>query len=330
MANARAFGFQLAVACCCCMVAAACAVGSGATEGSRAAPKRPWEELEGAHFRWVSAQCVDGPLDLARQGFERTLLAERDSERPGVALPALSFTYETQLAQPQCVSTEVWSISKDADGADGADGIGGADATQWQWNFVLDTAVALPPGAPCGPGLPQGNERGTLNLNGDTLEEVRFGSAFCRGFDVRFVYRRIPARPPTQAELIRLYVAHWNRRDAAAVAALFAQHGTLSEPFSRSTDGLPTRHEGRAQIERWLSDAFVSVPWFALQLSAIETLDEQGQSLALWRYFDPKLAEPLQGRNLFVLAGGEIFASELQLVSEPVAATVGGVARPPN
>jgi hypothetical protein len=262
-------------------------------------------------------------LDLARQGFERTLFAERAGERPGVALPALRFTYETQLAQPQCVSTEVWSLSKDATAASGP-------ANANQWNFVLDAAVPLPAGAPCGPALPQGDERGTLNLTGDMLEEVRFGSAFCRGFDARFVYRRIPERPPTQAELIRLYVAHWNRRDAAAVAALFAQHGTLSEPFSRSADGLPTRHEGRAQIEHWLNDAFASVPWFALQLGAIETLDEQGQSLALWRYFDPKLAEPLQGRNLFVLAGGEIFATELQLVSDPMAVPSAPRPRPPN
>jgi hypothetical protein len=78
------------------------------------------------------------------------------------------------------------------------------------------------------------------------------------------------------------------------------------------------RHEGREAIEAWLTSAFNSVPWLALQLRDVETLDERGQVLATWRYFDAKLAEPLAGRNLFVLAGEEIFATELQLVSEPV------------
>ncbi|MEY4581311.1 MAG: hypothetical protein RL701_6014 [Pseudomonadota bacterium] len=263
----------------------------------------PLDALEHASFRWVSAQCVDGALDLARQGFERTLATERVGSQ-------LRFTYETQLAQPQCVSTEVWSLTPEAAG---------------QWGFAADAAVTLPPGEPCGATPPQGVEHGVIHVTGDTLEELHFGSAWCRGFDARFVYQRIPAHPLTESELIRHYVAHWNRRDASAIATLFAQNGSLSEPFSRSQgdNGLPVRHEGHEQIEAWLESAFESVPWLALQLSTIETLGEyqheHGQSLALWRYYDPKLAEPLQGRNLFVLAGGEIFATELQLLSEPVA-----------
>ncbi|MET0386342.1 MAG: nuclear transport factor 2 family protein [Polyangiales bacterium] len=280
-----------------------CAIAIGLA-GCASAPARPdgrstpLEALDHATFRWVSAQCVDGVLDLARQGFERTLSTELIGSR-------LRFTYETRLAQPQCVSTQVWSLSPEDAG---------------QWRFSADADVRLPADAPCGAALPQADEHGVVNLNGDVLEELRFGSAWCRGFDARFVYRRIPERPLAQAELIRRYVAHWNRRDPSAIAALFSQNGSLSEPFSRSPDGLPVRHEGRPQIEAWLQSAFESVPWLALQLNEIETLDEQGQSLARWRYFDPKLSEPLQGRNLFVLAGGEIFATELQLVSEPVPA----------
>jgi hypothetical protein len=286
----------------CCILVCACAGGTTPA----AAKSGPLSELDGASYRWVSAQCVDGALDLARQGFERTLSSELLGSR-------LRFTYETRLAQPHCVSTEVWSLAPDRAGAG-------------QWQFVADADVRLPADAPCGAALPLGVEHGVVQVTGDTLEELRFGSAWCRGFDARFVYRRIPQRPLGQAELVRRYIAHWNRRDASATAALFAQNGTLSEPFSRSSDGLPMRHEGRAQIEAWLRSAFDSVPWLALQLNEIETLDEPGQTLALWRYFDPKLAEPLQGRNLFVLAGGEIFATELQLVSEPVPAP----SLPPN
>ena len=53
-------------------------------------------------------------------------------------------------------------------------------------------------------------------------------------------------------------------------------------------------------------------------LTGIEALDGNGQALASWVISIRPLAEPLTGRNLFVLAGGEIFATELQLVSEPV------------
>jgi hypothetical protein len=293
---ARRAASGLAAYGCALVVVCLCACTGGTPVRSSPGPVR-LEAFDRANYRWVSAQCVDGVLDLARQGFERTLSTERLGSR-------LRFTYETRLAQPQCVSTEVWSLSPDA-------GAG-------QWQFVADADVRLPVETPCGAALPTGVEHGVVQVTGDTLEELRFNSSWCRGFDVRFVYRRTPDRPLGQAELIRRYVAHWNRRDARAIAALFAHNGTLSEPFSRSSDGQPIRHEGRVQIEAWLRSAFDSVPWLALQLSDIETLDEQGQSLALWRYFDPKLAEPVQGRNLFVLAGGEIFATELQLVSEPV------------
>jgi hypothetical protein len=32
---------------------------------------------------------------------------------------------------------------------------------------------------------------------------------------------------------------------------------------------------------------------------------------------DPHLSEPIVGRNLFVVAGGEIYETEIQLVSDP-------------
>lgn len=271
----------------------------GASGSSSANGTSPLQLPERSNYRWVSAQCVDGTLDLARQGFERTLLLEQ-------AGAGLRFTYETRLAQPACESTEIWSIQPDK-----ASGL---------WQFVSDADVRLPPDAPCGAPVPVESGRGLVVAYGETLEELRFSSPWCRGFDVRFIYQRVPAPALTQRELVRRYVAHWNRRDPRGVADLFASNGTLIEPFSLSSDGVPVRHEGRASIETWLKQAFTSVPWLAIQLREIETLDERGQMLALWRYFDPKLAEPLMGRNLFVLAGDEVFTTELQLLSEPVPA----------
>jgi hypothetical protein len=256
--------------------------------------------LDHARFLWVSAQCVDGVLDLAKNGFERTLVSEVHGN-------GLRFTYDTRLAQPDCVSTEVWSLQPEAAG---------------QWRFVPESEVRLPADAACGAAT-QSAGQGVIQLHGDTLEELHFGSGWCRGFDVRFVYRRVPEVTLTRDQIIRRYIAHWNRRDAHAVAGLFADQGLLVEPFSRSGDGMPVRHEGRAQVEAWLSQAFGSVSWLALQLTDIEPLEDANQSLALWRYFDARLAEPLAGRNLFLLAGGEIFTTELQLVGEPVPAAAG-------
>ena len=283
------------MALCSALLVAAC---GGSSPSAQSALTTRWDAFERGHFRWVSAQCVDGALDLARQGFERTLSTE-------VAGDVLRLTYDSRLALPQCVSTEVWSARPEAAG---------------QWQFEPGADVRLPADAPCGAAMSQSLGHGLFELSGDRLEEVRFNSPWCRGFDARFVYRRVPAPPLSQAEIVRRYVAHWNRRDAQALAGLFAHTGSLIEPFSRSSDGLPVRHEGRQAIAAWLDGAFRSVPWLALQLREVETLDERGQVLATWRYFDPKLAEPLAGRNLFVLAGEEIFATELQLVSEPVPA----------
>ena len=264
----------------------------------------PLQLPDHSSYRWVSAQCVDGPLDLARQGFERTLLLEQ-------AGAGLRFTYETRLASPAaCESTEVWSLKPES-------GTG-------LWQFSSDAEVRLPPDAPCGAAVSIAAGRGLVVVYGDTLEELRFNSSWCRGFDVRFIYHRIPAPALTQHELVRRYIASWNRRDARAVASLFASNGTLIEPFSPAGDGAPVRHEGRVAIETWLQQAFASVPWLAIQLRDIETLDERGQVVSLWRYFDPKLSEPLLGRNLFVLAGDEVFTTELQLLSEPVPASAAG------
>lgn len=282
----------------CCVLFACCGWACAGVQPGAQSPElgaASLSVLDGARFMWVSAQCVDGVLELAKTGFERSLRTE-------VHGSSLRFSYDTRVVQPDCVSTEVWTLDPEAAG---------------QWQFSPGAQVSLPAGAPCGAAA-DAVGHGVIQLSGDTLEELRFGSAWCRGFDVRFVYRRVPNVELTNDQLIRRYVAHWNRRDASAVAALFAEHGQLIEPFSLAADGTPARHEGRAAIEAWLSSAFATTPWLSVQLRSIEPLRETGQTLAVWNYRDARLAEPFAGRNLFVLAGGEIFATELQLLTEPV------------
>jgi ketosteroid isomerase-like protein len=254
----------------------------------------PVSALASSRWTWLSAQCVDGGLTLDPLGFERTLDSDVRGNR-------LLLTYDTLFVDPICVSTEVWSLSPVAGG---------------QWWFSPEARVTQPPRAPCG-AHEDAARQGVLRMTGDTLEEIHFGSEWCRGFDVRFSYRRTSPQALDAQQLVRRYLAHWNRRDPRAVASLFASEGVLVESLSRSPDGAPVRHEGRANVEAWLADAFATTPWLAMQLTDIDVRSES-QATATWRYMDARLAEPVEGRNLFVLAGGEIFATELQLLSSPV------------
>jgi ketosteroid isomerase-like protein len=253
----------------------------------------PLSALANSRWTWLSSQCIDGGLMLDPQGFERTLDSEVRGNR-------LLLTYDTQFVEPTCVSTEVWTLNPVAGG---------------QWWFSPEARVTLPVRATCG-AREDAPRQGVLRMTGDTLEEIHFGSEWCRGYDVRFLYRRSATQVLDAQQLVRRYLAHWNRRDPRAVASLFASEGVLIESFTRSPDGGAVRHEGRANVEAWLADAFATTPWLAMQLTDVDVRSES-QATASWRYMDARLAKPVEGRNSFVLAGGEIFATELQLLSAP-------------
>lgn len=253
----------------------------------------PLSTLADARWIWLSAQCVDGGLALDPLGFERTLTSELRGDR-------IVLTYDTELAEPFCTSTEIWTLTPLAGG---------------QFWFKPEARVTLPAGVQCG-AREDAPRQGVLRMTGEMLEEIHFGSAWCRGFDARFLYRRAASVQLGAEQLVRRYVAHWNRRDPRAVASLFAEDGQLLEPFTRSADGSLVRHQGRTNVEAWFADAFATTPWLAMQLTEIEPRGE-GQVIASWRYMDARLAEPVSGRNLYVLAGGEIFATEVQLLAPP-------------
>jgi ketosteroid isomerase-like protein len=282
------------------------AVGCNAASAEPATPtlgntQLALQRLDGARLTWVSSECVDGTLDLAHDGFERTLHTELHGS-------TLSLVFDTVLAVPACRSTEVWSA---------------APAPGGEWTFTPEAVVALPSDAPCGARAERG--RGVLRMTGDTLQDVRFASSWCRGYDARFTYRVVPERALEPQELLRRYAAHWNRRDAAAVAALFAQDGVLIEPFSATTDGAPKRHEGRAAVRDWLGRAFVSTPWLGLALDEVQAQESPAAYVVRFRYMDARLAKPVAGRTLFVVAGHEIYSAELQLLAEPVPLRAPGV-----
>lgn len=279
------------------LVCSGCSTGASRRPVAEPAAPLPISAMTDTRWTWLSAQCVDGSLSLDPLGFERTLRSELRGNR-------LILTYDTSLAEPPCTSTEVWTLTP---------------VSGNQWWFSPDARVTLPAAATCG-AREDAPRQGVLRMSGDTLEEIHFGSAWCRGFDARFSYRRAAPEQLDTEQIVRRYLAHWNRRDPRAVASLFAADGLLVEPFTRSNDGSPVRHQGRANVEAYLTDAFASTPWLAMQLTGIE-LRSESQATATWQYMDARLAEPVSGRNLFVMAGGEIFATELQLLTPPVPRT---------
>ena len=158
---------------------------------------------------------------------------------------------------------------------------------------------------------------GELHFAGDTLEIVTQRSPWCRGYDAHFIYRATPVLELEGPELVARYVAHFSRGDAAALAALFESHGALIESFSASRDGQPTRHEGRAAIRAYFERVFTSARWHAARLIALSPGDDANVIIADFEYMDSELQEPLRVRSSFVLAGGEIFESDTQLVTDP-------------
>jgi hypothetical protein len=269
------------------------------------APESPWQTLgarergglAGSRWVWLDAECSDGALELGSVGLERTLGVEI-SPRGVVQL-----TFDSELAASGCSATSVWSVTPTQRAA--------------RWRFAPEAVVALPPDGRCGADEREATE-GTLRMLGDVLEVVVYRSQWCRGFDARFLYRRSTPDQLTPRALAARYIAHWNRGDAAAVAQLFVDDGALIEPFTRTDDGNYARHQGRAEVQAWLDRAFASSPWLALRLLSFEPGAGPGQWIATWDYMDANLATPLRGRNLFVIAGGEIFETELQLVAEPL------------
>lgn len=288
------------------LVCAACALA-----GCASSDPNPWAAatahqrggLAGSRWVWVDASCSDGALELGSVGLERTLGIEID--RQG----AVQLTFDSQLAAQGCSATSVWTVTPLPRSA--------------RWRFSPEALVVLPPGGSCGAEERAATE-GTLRMLGDLLEVVVYRSQWCRGFDARFLYRRSAPEQLTPRGIAARYIANWNRGDAAAVAQLFVDDGALIEPFTRTDDGNYARHQGRAAVQAWLTQAFASSPWLALRLLSFEPGSGEGQWVATWDYMDANLQQPLRGRNLFVMAGGEIFETELQLIGDPLPKATAG------
>jgi hypothetical protein len=251
--------------------------------------------LDGSRWSWVEAECSDGALELGRVGLDRELSVQADGE-------ALRLIFETELATDGCYSSAEWSAKP--------------SAGESNWRFKPRALLTLPPDAQCGP-VEHKATNGTLRVLGDQLEMVTQRSGWCRGFDARFVYRRSQARPLSERQVVARYAGAFNRRDADGMAQLFAASGSLVEPFTRTEHGNHARHEGRDAVRKWYASAFESAAWLGMRVTSITKGRSAGHVIADWDYMDAHLARPLRGRNLFVIAGGEIYETEVQLVDDP-------------
>lgn len=265
-------------------------------------PRRTSEmprNLDGTQWRWVEAFCTEGPLDLLGRGYAAKLrVQERDA---GLTL----FTDEV-LATEQCEHTVVMRATPPQQGPD------------WQMEEVA--RVAVPATRECF-GRPEQPRPGEVRMSDDgRLEVLVQRSQWCNGLEVRMVYERAPDSLLTDDEIIRRYAVGFARGDAQGTAALFAETGSLLEPFTRTETGDPYRHDGRPAVEAWFTETFGTSPWRALRITNIEEGEAQSgasQRIVTWEYMDPRLEEPLTGRTRFTIAAGEIFEALIQLTSEP-------------
>ncbi len=254
------------------------------------------EGLDGSQWRWVEASCTEGPLDLGARGFSATLRIEEDGA-------SVDLTYDVAFVNEGCQQTIIQHVSP-------PEGTG-------ELRIEEIARVAVPATPSCF-GQPEAPRPGELVREGQRLAVLVQRSRWCGGFEVRMVYEPMAPTLLGDDEIARRYAAQFSRGDAARVAGLFAETGSVLEPFTVTPTGDPYRHEGRPAVQQWLAESFEGTPWRALRITAIEHADSQ--LVMRWEYMDPRLSEPLPGRNTFTIAGGEIFESQIQLDGTPTLA----------
>ncbi|MDH5492391.1 MAG: nuclear transport factor 2 family protein [Myxococcales bacterium] len=256
-------------------------------------------DIGGSQWEWIEAECTEGTPDLAESGFAATARVVTDAS-------GLLLVYDERVETIGCDRTV---IQRAVPGQ-------GEDAA---WSFREIARIALPSDAAC-TGRPEADRPGDVRLRGQHLEVFIQRSVLCNGLEVRMVWAPVQPTPLSDQELIRHYLAEFSRMDAEAVAALFAEGGSLLEPFNRTETGGPTRHDGRPAIQAWYADAFGNVPWLAIRPLTIRAGEIENQYVVEWEYMDPRLEAPFAGRNLFTVAAGEIFEAEVAITQERVEA----------
>jgi hypothetical protein len=260
--------------------------------------------LHGTQWRWIEAHCTEGPLDLQARGFAQKLRVQQ-------AGTSLLLEYDQVFATEQCAQTVIQRVSPPAEPGE----------------LLMEEIARVPvPWTPACFGRVEPNRPGEVRrLGTNRLEVLVQRSMWCGGFEVRMVYERTPAELLTEDEIARRYVAHFSRGDAERVAQLFAESGSLLEPFTQTETGDPYRHDGRDAVLAWLRETLSGAPWRAMRVVSIQPGAEAHSVVLEWEYIDPRLAQPLRGNNRFTIGAGEIFESQITLLDNPVLAPAGSV-----
>ena len=275
-------------------------IGEGGGSRRRPSGTRVGPEVANTRWRWTEAHCTEGPLDLASRGYASKLRIYGRSD-------GLLLVSDQQFAVERCVQTVVQKVV-----------VGPQD-----WQMIEETRVPVPPTPECTM-RPEEPRPGEVVRVGQNLEVLIQRSNWCNGLEVRMVYAPAETAPLTEEELIRHYAAHFNRRDADMIASLFSETGSLVDTFVTTGEGNPTRHDGRAAVRAWYAETFGQVPWVALRLNGMEANPgARGQWRATWEYMDPRLENPLMGRNTFTIAAGEIFEAQIEVLEPPGGAANG-------
>ncbi len=252
--------------------------------------------IGGTRWRWVEAHCTEGPLDLLARGYAASVQVRQDGE-------ALTLITDQQFATERCQHTLLTTATP--------------GSPDWQIEEVARVAV---PSTPECLGVPEPRRPGELRMAGERLEVLVQRSQWCNGLEVRMVYERAPDQLLADDQIVRRYAAFWGRGDANAAAALFAQGGSILEPFTRTATGEPYAHVGRQAVLTWFQETFQSAPWRALRITQIVEEPTAGgttRQIVTWDYMDPRLREPFSGVTRFTIAAGEIFEARIELTTDP-------------
>jgi hypothetical protein len=254
--------------------------------------------IDGTHWRWIEAHCTEGPLDLLARGYAAHVRVQQVDN-------GLTLVNDQVFATERCAQTLITRASP--------------PDTSENWDIEEVGRVAVPSTRECF-GRPEERRPGEVRVRDGRLEVLVQRSQWCNGLEVRMVYERAPDEVLTEDEIVRRYAAYFTRGDADAVAALFAESGSLLEPFTRTDTGDPYRHDGRGAVQAWYAQTFETAPWRALRITSVEDGPSRGGStsrIVQWEYMDPRLREPLTGRTRFTIAAGAIFEAAIELTSEP-------------
>ncbi|MFK7992331.1 MAG: hypothetical protein AB8I08_40295, partial [Sandaracinaceae bacterium] len=213
------------------------------------APSRLPDQLDGSRWRWVEAHCTEGPLDLSSRGYGALVTAHVDDS-------GLTLVTDQVFATESCQHTLVTRATPPQAGVSG----------EWQIEEVQRVAV---PSEPACFGRPEAPRPGEVRERNGRLELLVQRSQWCNGLEVRMVFDRQGPALLDEDQIVRRYVAHFSRGDAASVASLFAETGSLLEPFTQTETGDPYRHDGRGAVQVWYDETFQTASWRAMRITQL-------------------------------------------------------------